>query len=120
MAASSQGDRQLVIPAGGLRYVHYYAIHSERLGLGRRRMFQAYVHALLRPTNAGDPRLHFISGIAGEQPVGGRVGIEANSGSCPAEFLLGTGCATYNVALGFAPYPQFLLFEFHVGYPVYP
>jgi hypothetical protein len=119
-ATSPTVDRQLVIPAGGLRYVHYYAIHSEWNRLGRRRMFQAYAHALVKPVNAGDPRVHFVSGIAGGQPVGGRVGVEAHSGSCPAQVLLGTGCATWHLALGFAPYPEYLLLEFHVGYPVFP
>jgi hypothetical protein len=113
-------DRQLVIPAGGFRYVHYYAIRSEWNKLGRRRMVQVYVHALLKPINAGDPGLHSVWGYAGGQPVGGRVGVEAHWDSCPAEFLFGIGCATGNLALGFAPYPESLLFEFHVGFPVYP
>ena len=83
-------------------------------------MFQVYLHALLKPINAGDPRLHFMSRIAGGQPVGARLGVEAHSGFCPVQLLFGIGCATGNLALGFAPYPEFLLFELHVGYPVYP
>lgn len=119
-ATGPSEERQLVIPAGGLRYVHYYSIRSERTGLGRSRMFQAYLHVLIKSINAGDPRSHFITRIAGGQPLGARLGVEAHSGFCPAQFLFATGCATYNLALGYAPYPEFLLFEFRVGYPVYP
>ena len=52
--------------------------------------------------------------------MGARLGVEAHSGYCPAQWLFGIGCATWNLALGYAPYPEFLLFEFRVGYPVYP
>jgi hypothetical protein len=112
-------NRQLVLPAGGLRYVHYYSVHSELNKVGRRRMIQVFAHALVRPINASTRPLYFGRVRASSLPVGVRVGVEFPSTWCPMRWMFGTDCATGDLAVGVAPYPAFFLFEGHAGFPIY-
>ncbi|MBN1609900.1 MAG: hypothetical protein JW940_24935, partial [Polyangiaceae bacterium] len=111
--------RQLVIPAGGLRYVHYYDVHSELNRFGRRRMIQVFAHALVRPINASTQPLYFGRLRASSLPVGARVGVEFPGQWCPVRRMYGIDCVTVDLAVGVAPYPAFFLLEAHVGFPFY-
>jgi hypothetical protein len=111
--------RQLLMPAGGLRYVHYYSAYSEPRKVGRRRMIQVYAHALLRPINASTQTLYFGRLPASSLPLGVRVGVEFPGNWCPMRWMFGIDCATGDLVVGVAPYPAFFLLEGTAGFPIY-
>jgi hypothetical protein len=56
--------------------------------------------------------------MKGERGFGARLGLEIPPfGGCLAS-ALGGKCATANVAVGYAPFPQIVLFELQVTYPI--
>ena len=94
---------------------------SDRRHARARFLLELFAHVLGPPLNAPDgPRYWPNGSSAGDPGFGGRVGISTSPmGTCIAQILVGFGCLDGGLALGYAPYPRFFLFEMQVGGFVY-
>jgi len=119
--AQTTDVQQVLIPVAGVRYVYAYDIESKRANLRRRMLLQLYGQVMVTPFFATKEARYFPNGAsAGPPGIGGRVGIDIPPfGGCLARWLFGTGCGNGNVALGYAPYPRFFIFELQIGFPIY-
>ena len=120
-AESPPDPTQLVMPLGGIRYVYGFDLMSKRRHARARFLLELFAHVLGPPLNAPDgPRYWPNGSSAGDPGFGGRVGISTSPmGTCIAQILVGFGCLDGGLALGYAPYPRFFLFEMQVGGFVY-
>jgi hypothetical protein len=119
--ADTSDKRQLIMPLGGVRFVYAYDIRSQRRNIRKRFLLQLYGHLLGKPFNAPDqPRFFPNDRSAGRPGFGGRMGIALPPfGACIAQIAFGFGCADGNFALGYAPYPRFLIFDLQIAWPIY-
>lgn len=113
--------RQLLIPFAGVRYVYYSEAAMDQPPVHIRRHGQLFGHLLVHAFNApSGETLYLNDHRAGHPPLGFRIGgTVPMSASCIAAIVgIHGACAEAGGSIGYLPFPDFVLLELHVRFPI--